>query len=267
MSKTSKELSSASRKRGRPEKEKQFPGKLHDMMTYVEQKGLRHIVSWIHDGRGFMVHDSKKLVEILPLFFRQTQYKSFARQVNSWHFQRVLDGSSKGAFVHPYFLRGHKLLCEEMSRCNKPPLSSFPIRSTQLEAPWHITDKIGESWVKYLSRGAISSPSFSCESSGTLVHDSGAARNRFLTEGPHGDAGLTLQSSNGEVDSDRGIQAKKGEQREFRDGALTYFAGRQFFFVDVLDEDCVHPAPLLNEEKDLTTKSGSRITKNGLSSG
>lgn len=42
---------------------------------------------------------------------------------------------------------------------------------------------------------------------------------------------------------DRRIRAKKGEQREFRDGALTYFAGRQFFFVDVLDEDSPSTTP------------------------
>jgi hypothetical protein len=201
--------------------EKQFPGKLHDMLTYVEQEGLEHIVSWIHDGYGFMVHDPEKIVEILPIFFSQTQYRSFSRQLNMWHFERVFDGSCKGAFVHPYFLRGQKLLCGEMSRHHKLPLTSYPIKSEQLEAPWHFTNGNGESLVDYPSRAASRSPSPVYSASDPLLHSSSAMR---------------LPSSTDDVlDSDRKIRAKKGEQGEFRDGALTRFAGRQFYFLDIDD--------------------------------
>lgn len=273
---------------------RQFPGKLHDMMTYVEQEGLGHIVSWIRNGRGFMVHDPETLVEILPLFFSQTKYRSFVRQLNMWHFQRVLDnGSCKGAWVHPYFLRGHKLLCGEMSRHSKLPLSSYPIKSTQLEAPWHITGEIGESSVAYPpSRGAISSPS--CSSASTTLHDCGKARMRSViggprhipddigetsvdypsrgaisspfsssasalndsgvaiircVRGPHQrDASLALPSTSEEVDSERKIRAKKREQQELRDGALTYFAGRQFYFLeDALVDDDSPPSTITPE--------------------
>jgi hypothetical protein len=153
--KTSNPPSSASRK---SRSEKQFPGKLHDMMTYVECVGLEHIVSWIHNGRGFMVHDPEKMVEILPLFFSQTQYRSFSRQLNMWHFERVLDGSCKGAFVHPSFLRGHRSLCAEMSRHEKPPISSCPLKSKQLAPHWHVANEIGESLVGHPSKAAMSSP-------------------------------------------------------------------------------------------------------------
>jgi hypothetical protein len=228
MCKTSKQLNCASR---RSSSERQFPGKLHDMMTYVEQEGLEHIVSWIHKGRGFKVHDPQKLVKFLPLFFSQTKYRSFSRQLNMWHFERVTDGSCKGAFVHPYFLRGHKLLCGKMSRYSKLPLSSYPISMKQLEAPWHFTNEIGESSAGvYPSRAAAaaaasppSSPSYSSAKSALHEH-----------------AAILLPSSSEEdeqqVNSDRKIRAKKGEPpREFRDGDLTYFAGRQFYFLDVDD--------------------------------
>jgi hypothetical protein len=242
----------------------QFPGKLHDMMTYVEQEGLGHIVSWIHNGRGFKIQNSDRLaVEILPHFFSQTQYRSFARQLNMWRFERVTDGCCKGAFVHPYFIRGHRLLCAEMSRHSKLPISSYPIKSKQLEAHWHVTHEMGESSAGYPSRAAISSSPSSFSSSASVPHDDGGTvRMRFVIVGgsirgdaPHGDAahedaGLTLRSSNDDVDSDRKIRATKGEQREFIDGALTYFAGRPFHFldIDVYQQRIVGP-PLQNQEE------------------
>ena len=212
--KTSNPPSSASRK---SRSDKQFPGKLHDMMTYIEYMGLEHIVSWIHNGRGFMVHDPEKMVEILPLFFSQTQYRSFSRQLNMWHFERVLDGSCKGAFVHPYFLREHKLLCGNMSRHNRLPLSSYPIKSKRLQKPWHITDEIGDdSSVDYPTEAASSAPSSYGSFSAAIVH--------------------SLCFSDEVLDSDRRIRAKKGGgERDFRDGVLTYFAGRQFFFLAMDD--------------------------------
>ena len=96
--------------------EVQFPGKLHDMMVFVEREGLESIISWVRNGSALMVHNPDKLVELLPLFFSQTKYRSFQRQLNMWHFQRVLDGPDRGAFVHPYFIRGNKPLCAYMSR-------------------------------------------------------------------------------------------------------------------------------------------------------
>jgi hypothetical protein len=187
------------------------------MMTYVELVGLEHIVSWIHNGRGFMVHNPGKMVEILPLFFSQTQYRSFSRQLNMWHFERILDGHCKGAFVHPYFLKGQKLLCGKMSRHDKLPLSSYPVESKQLEAPWHFTNEFGDdSPVIYPSKTARSSPS-SSSFSAAIVHTSCFFSDEL-------------------VDSDHRIRAKNGEEREFRDGALTDFAGRKFFFLAIDDD-------------------------------
>lgn len=40
---------------------------------------------------------------------------------NMWHFERVLEGKYKGAWIHPCFLRGNKPLCSLMSRHGAPP--------------------------------------------------------------------------------------------------------------------------------------------------
>mmetsp|Transcript_11854 Transcript_11854/g.28443 ORF Transcript_11854/g.28443 Transcript_11854/m.28443 type:complete len:398 (+) Transcript_11854:557-1750(+) len=100
----------------RPTSLKQFPGKLHDLMTYAESNGLDDVIGWVHNGSAFMVHDQKRLLEILPIFFGQTKFRSFQRQLNMWRFERVLVGPYKGAFMHPFFIRGNKSLCESMTR-------------------------------------------------------------------------------------------------------------------------------------------------------
>jgi hypothetical protein len=61
---------------------KQFPGKLHDLLTYAENSGLEWIISWVHDGKAVMVHRQDHLLQILPIFFGQTKFRSFQRQLN-----------------------------------------------------------------------------------------------------------------------------------------------------------------------------------------
>lgn len=85
-------------------------------MEYVEENRIENVISWVLKGRGFVVHDPDRLVELLPLFFSQTKYRSFRRQLNMWHFERIEKGPSKGAFIHPYFVQGNRELCHSMSR-------------------------------------------------------------------------------------------------------------------------------------------------------
>jgi HSF-type DNA-binding len=59
-----------------------FPGKLHDMLDYAQSNGMQHVISWTADGQAFMIHDAEELLIILPLFFSQTKYRSFQRQVS-----------------------------------------------------------------------------------------------------------------------------------------------------------------------------------------
>ena len=86
------------------------------MMQFVEDNGLESIISWELNGYGLQINNPDRLVEILPLFFGQTKYRSFRRQLNMWHFHRILEGPNKGIFIHPYFVKHDKSLCAQMSR-------------------------------------------------------------------------------------------------------------------------------------------------------
>lgn len=49
--------------------------------------------------------------DIAPKYFRQKKFSSFTRQLNMYGFEKVSNGSDKGAFSHPDFQRGKPELC------------------------------------------------------------------------------------------------------------------------------------------------------------
>ena len=111
--------------------ETQFPGRLHDMLTYAEENGLDYIISWIRGGTGFKVHSPEKLVQLLPIFFSQTKYRSFARQLNMWHFTKILDGPEKNGWTHPFLVRGNRMMVSKMSR--NPDKEHLTVHKRHLE--------------------------------------------------------------------------------------------------------------------------------------
>ncbi|KAL3928554.1 MAG: hypothetical protein SGBAC_012601 [Bacillariaceae sp.] len=89
-----------------------FVWKLYDMLEGVEKSGDQHTVSWVESGRAFRVHKLDAFVEdIVPIYFKQSKYKSFQRQLNFYGFTRVTSGPNTGAYYHPKFLKGQKTLC------------------------------------------------------------------------------------------------------------------------------------------------------------
>lgn len=94
-----------------------FPWKLHDMLEKVDDDGYSHIVSWQPHGRCFAVHKPKEFVEtVMPIYFNQTKFASFQRQLNLYGFHRLTTGRDKGAYYHESFLRGKRTLCQNMTR-------------------------------------------------------------------------------------------------------------------------------------------------------
>ena len=98
-----------------------FPEKLHRMLEEVEAEGKTDIVSFFSHGRAFAVHDMERFVEeIMPRFFKQSKWNSFARQLNLYGFQRVLTGLDAGGYYHELFLKGRPSLAVHMRRVGVP---------------------------------------------------------------------------------------------------------------------------------------------------
>jgi len=80
-----------------------FPTKLYNMLAEAVNAGKESIVAWNPDGKSFKANDPKKfVVEILPNHFKQTQYKSFQRQLNFYGFVRITHGQSEGSYENPF---------------------------------------------------------------------------------------------------------------------------------------------------------------------
>ena len=94
-----------------------FPWRLHDLLDEAVKKGFESIISWHPSGRGFRVHKPKEFVRnILPIYFNQTKYKSFQRQLNMYGFHRLVTGKDKGSYFHDLLVKGRSDLCRYMNR-------------------------------------------------------------------------------------------------------------------------------------------------------
>ena len=95
-----------------------FPTVLHCMMEQTDSQGYSHIVSWQPHGRAFLIHDSKKFVDVvLPMYFKHSKLSSFQRQLSLYGFVRLShDGPDRGAYYHQCFLRGRPFLCSNIQR-------------------------------------------------------------------------------------------------------------------------------------------------------
>ena len=58
-----------------------FPNLLHKLLEDCDRNDESNIISWNAEGNSFKVHNKNVFTErILPRYFRQSKYKSFARQ-------------------------------------------------------------------------------------------------------------------------------------------------------------------------------------------
>ncbi|KAG7363742.1 HSF-type DNA-binding protein [Nitzschia inconspicua] len=95
--------------------ERIFPLKLHKMLENAPRDGIDHIVSWV--SGGFKVHDSKLFTEqVMPMWFDQTKYESFRRQLNLYNFARISRGPQRGVYSHPSFVPGRRDLLSNVTR-------------------------------------------------------------------------------------------------------------------------------------------------------
>jgi len=94
-----------------------FPWKVHDMLEKSDIDGIDHIVCWVTHGRAFMVNLPQEFVDqVMPMWFSQTKFASFQRQLNLYGFRRLTTGRDKGAYFHPHFLRSERTRIQRMSR-------------------------------------------------------------------------------------------------------------------------------------------------------
>eukprot|EP00339_Tiarina_fusa_P002791 CAMPEP_0117030288 /NCGR_PEP_ID=MMETSP0472-20121206/21867_1 /TAXON_ID=693140 ORGANISM="Tiarina fusus, Strain LIS" /NCGR_SAMPLE_ID=MMETSP0472 /ASSEMBLY_ACC=CAM_ASM_000603 /LENGTH=285 /DNA_ID=CAMNT_0004738305 /DNA_START=29 /DNA_END=886 /DNA_ORIENTATION=+ len=226
-----------------------FPGKLHNMMEFIDQEGLESVIAWVLDGRGFMIHDDKKLVDILPQFFSQTKYRSFRRQLNMWHFQRILEGPFKGAFIHPCFLRGKKELCSYMSR----QLSFDPVafEANIAKEQLHILrEQKSNNASENQNHATLAKLSIQSSILTASIQGGTTARKYVSNERTSGSLQYFQLESTQKImkeiscpDRENSIQKFDQVLSDPHDGDIVTFAGKKFFFVECKDKSLSNSPP------------------------
>lgn len=88
-------------------------------MDLLSNKEVVDVISWLPHGESFIIYDREKFVsDILPVFFKESKFPSFARKLNRWGFERINRGVETGSFKHKYFKRDNRELCKKM-KCQK----------------------------------------------------------------------------------------------------------------------------------------------------
>lgn len=96
-----------------PTLQRSFPSKL---FRVVSDEANIDIIQWLPGGRAFIIYDKKRFAtNILPHYFKQSQFSSFTRKLSRWNFVRVNRGPLMGAYYHKLFRQDNRALCRLMT--------------------------------------------------------------------------------------------------------------------------------------------------------
>ncbi|KAI2498160.1 hypothetical protein MHU86_16358 [Fragilaria crotonensis] len=111
-----------------------FPQKLMEILSNEENSD---IISWLPNGRGFVIHNKKRFsAELMQKYFKKSKFTSFTRKLNRWNFARVTRGPETGAYYHDYFQRDNLRLCMQMCcQSSKNPTSTSATSMTASPLP------------------------------------------------------------------------------------------------------------------------------------
>jgi len=105
-----------------------FPFKLYEMLEYARASasGVGSSISWLADGTGFVIHNKDAMMnDLTPMFFNQTKFRSFTRQLNLWGFLRA-DPRGEN-WKHKDFLRERPDLLKEIVRISVKSKSTMKV--------------------------------------------------------------------------------------------------------------------------------------------
>mmetsp|Transcript_2736 Transcript_2736/g.4036 ORF Transcript_2736/g.4036 Transcript_2736/m.4036 type:complete len:502 (+) Transcript_2736:45-1550(+) len=146
--------------------DRNFPARLHVILSNEQYS---HIISWMPHGRAWKVKNKELLVEeVIPKFFGQSKFASFARQLSGWGFKRLHQtGADFGCYYHECFLRGHPRLTALMRRVSTgqgkvtPNMHSEPdfyliAQQYPLETPADVPDRDNKRVVSKVAKASVS---------------------------------------------------------------------------------------------------------------
>ena len=206
------------------------------MLDYAEQHGLEDVISWTSNGRSFMIHSAEKLASLLPRFFGQTKFRSFQRQLHLWSFEKVRDAVDRGAFSHPFFMKGKKALVQNVSResfkrrcLDDLPSDNNHMKSKQLSQSMMTINKTTSLFDSVSpNSNKFASDDVTLEGKSTIsrhLKSQIIIKNSYTSD---------LNPFDSDSDGECGDQyIRYLDHRRFHEGDSVEFEGRHFFFLDL----------------------------------
>lgn len=115
----------AKHRRGGSNAPKSRPAFVEKLWSMVNDEKNHEHIRWMPDGKAFQVLNRENFErEVLPIYFKHSNFSSFVRQLNmyGWHkIQDVTSGAMQGGdetwkFQSPYFIRGREDLLDNIVR-------------------------------------------------------------------------------------------------------------------------------------------------------
>lgn len=102
------------------------PAFVNKVWSMLNDQSNVNLIHWSADGKSFIVENREEFVhEILPKYFKHSNFASFVRQLNMYGWHKVQDVKSgsiqnssddKGQFENEFFIRGREDLLEKIVR-------------------------------------------------------------------------------------------------------------------------------------------------------
>lgn len=93
------------------------PPFLQKAFEIFSEPSFEHICGWGETNDTIFIKDIDTFAkEILPKYFKHSNYSSFTRQLHKYDFHKTVHNPRHGEFKHPYFLRGQPQLMKHIQR-------------------------------------------------------------------------------------------------------------------------------------------------------
>ncbi len=122
-------------KRKKPEEDRSLPVNVQNVPAFLtksyeilnDPENFK-VIRWNMEGDAFIVRKPNDFAEqILPKYFKHSNYASFVRQLNMYDFHKAKEKNNEQSFSHPLFRRAQKELLKDIKRKTKDEIA--PITS------------------------------------------------------------------------------------------------------------------------------------------
>ena len=92
------------------------PNFIEKLWQLVNDKDSASFISWTPHGSIIVMHLDQFSSQVLPKYFKHSNYASFVRQLNLYGFRKISHEKDSCEYAHPLFRRGNEHMFKEIRR-------------------------------------------------------------------------------------------------------------------------------------------------------